>query len=164
MTSVHKQTFSAAFFPSISLSHVAMVFIHVVPASCRAPTLTLTYWSMRSSTHSPKVACVTVSNVGKAAPISLFWTTNGLTNYWKCILNFLSTWLANQQGVWNRPTMSGTQILVHRWEPSTRILVLFYRSLVPAAVQAIPRVFAKNRNWLLCALLTSFLDPCPLYQ
>ena len=44
----------------------------------------------------------------------------GSTNYQKCVLSFLPTWLANWQWVFKMPTMLHTQILVHSWGPRKR--------------------------------------------
>ena len=49
------------------------------------------------------------------------------TNYRKCVLNFLSSWLANRQWLFNRPIVVRTQILEHRWGPRTRISAVFGR-------------------------------------
>ena len=43
------------------------------------------------------------------------------TNYQRCVSNFSSSWLANQEWLFNRPIMVHTQILVHRWGPRTTI-------------------------------------------
>ena len=37
------------------------------------------------------------------------------TNYWKCILNFLSSLLTKWQWLFQQPVTAHTQILVHRW-------------------------------------------------
>ena len=38
-----------------------------------------------------------VSNIREAAPRSFFWASTNSTNYWKCLSNFHSSWLANPQ-------------------------------------------------------------------
>ena len=51
-------------------------------------------------------------------------------NYQKCILNFFSSWFANQKWHFEHGQhLACTQILVHRWGPKTtcRILPLFHR-------------------------------------
>ena len=50
------------------------------------------------------------------------------TNQRNCIFNFLSL---NRNGFINKPIMAHTPILVLRWGPRTRILVLFHRQTSP---------------------------------
>ena len=53
-----------------------------------------------------------VSNVCEVAPISCSVPPTDSTNYRKCVSNFLLSWLANRQWLFNRPIMARTQILV----------------------------------------------------
>jgi len=73
-----------------------------------------------------------VSNVCEAAPRSLFCPppppprrTQRITRS-AFRISFQSDWLIDN-GIFNRPIMARTEILVHRWGPRSRILALFRR-------------------------------------
>ena len=73
-----------------------------------------------------------VSNVCEAAPRSLFWVprrTQRITGS-AFRISFQPDWLIDK-GIFNRPITPHSQILVHRWGPRTRILVLFRRRTYP---------------------------------
>ena len=60
-------------------------------------------------------------------PISFFWDPirlNNCSNSSQISLQF--GWLVNN-GIFNKPIIAHTQILVHRWGPRTRVLALFHR-------------------------------------
>ena len=69
-----------------------------------------------------------VSNVCEAVPRSLFYfrAPTESTNYRKGVSNFLSILLANRQWLLEQ-IMACTQILVHKWGPTTKISELFRR-------------------------------------
>ena len=46
-------------------------------------------------------------------------------NYWECTSNFPSSWLQIDNGIFNRPIMAHTQILVHIWGPEQGICRCF---------------------------------------
>ena len=69
-----------------------------------------------------------VSNVCEAAPISLFWAPNGLNELPEVHFQFPFNLIGKStMAFFNRPIMARAQILVHGWEPRTRILALFRR-------------------------------------
>ena len=71
-----------------------------------------------------------VSNVWEAASISLFWVPNGLSELPEKVfqISFHLHWQMDN-GIFNRPIMEHTQILilVSTWWPRTRLSVLFHR-------------------------------------
>ena len=147
----------------IHLSVSCRYGFYVVPVSCRATTLTLTYCSMRSSTHSPKVSL-------RHWHIKLWLVTSakqhqypcsGPPHYWKCILNFLSTWLANQQGLLQQTNHSrypnrSTQVSTLNKDFGAVLQKDLTRSLVPAVAPAIPRVFSKPGIGCCCLAYNKF--------
>ena len=147
----------------IHLSVSCRYGFYVVPVSCRATTLTLTYCSMRSSTHSPKVSL-------RHWHIKLWLVTSakqhqypcsGPPHYWKCILNFLSTWLANQQGLLQQTNHSrypnrSTQVSALNKDFGAVLQKDLTRSLVPAVAPAIPRVFSKPGIGCCCLAYNKF--------
>ena len=82
-------------------------------------TIILKLWlvSLRRKRYS-----TSVSNVGEAVPISLFWAPNGLNE-----LPEVGFELANRHWHFKQTNMARTKILVHRWKPRTRISALFRR-------------------------------------
>ena len=73
-----------------------------------------------------------VSNVCKVAPRSLFWASRRTQRITGSAfrISFQPDWLIDN-AIFNRPIMARTQILVLRWRPKTRILVLFRRRTYP---------------------------------
>ena len=69
-----------------------------------------------------------VSKVCEAASISLSWEPNGLNELPEIRfgISFHPDWQINN-GLFNRPIIKRTQILVHRLGPRTRISALFRR-------------------------------------
>ena len=67
-------------------------------------------------------------NVWEAAPISLSWAPNGLNELpeMRFGISFHPDWQIDN-GIFNRPIMTRTKILVHRLGPRTRISALFGR-------------------------------------
>ena len=88
----------------------------------------LNYWCPRPSGLHCRYNLTSVINVCKAALISLFWGAQQTQQITKNVfqISLQPDWQTDN-GIFNRPIMVHTQILVHRWRPRTRISVLFCR-------------------------------------
>ena len=72
------------------------------------------------------------SNICETVPISLFWAPNRLNELTEMFQIFPQTdWQIKNHSIFNRPITVPTQILLHRWKPRTRILLLFCRQTYP---------------------------------
>ena len=86
---------------------------------------------------------------------------SGPPHYWKCILNFLSTWLANQQGLLQQTNHSrypnrSTQVSALNKDFGAVLQKDLTRSLVPAVAPVIPRVFSKTGIGCRCLAYNKF--------
>ena len=72
---------------------------------------TYKYWRRARGKRNDVILTYTLNC--EAAPRSLFLTPTNTTNYWKCVLNLLSSWVANPQWLFFRLIMARTQILIH---------------------------------------------------
>ena len=92
------------------------------------PFLCLQYIQQTAVSRHRRGNLTSVSNVCEAAPIFLSWERNGLNELPE--MRFGISFHPDRQidnGLFNRPIMTRTQILVHRLGPRTRISALFRR-------------------------------------
>ena len=69
-----------------------------------------------------------VSNVSEAALISLFWVSSKCNELPENAFQVsLQPDRQVDNGIFNSPILARTQILLRRWRPRTKILVLFHR-------------------------------------
>ena len=147
----------------IHLSVSCRYGFYVVPASCRSPTLTLTYCSMRSPTYGTEGSLchwhnqTLVSNICKASPISLFWATKLLEMHFEFPFNPIgkSTGAFATDQSWQalKSWYTGEELEQGFWCCLQKDLT---RSLVPAVAPVIPRVFAKTGIGCRCLAYNNF--------
>ena len=90
-----------------------------------------TLFLMNSLPHRCNLSSV-YSNICETVPISLFWAPNRLNELTETFQIFPQPdWQIKNHGIFKRPIMVHTQILVHTWKPRTRISLLFHRWTFP---------------------------------
>ena len=88
---------------------------------------------MKSVPHRCNLTSV-YSYICEIVPVSLFWVPNGLRELIEMFQIFSKPdWEIKNYGIFKRPIMVHTQILVHRWKPRKRIPLLFQRRTYPKA-------------------------------
>ena len=90
-----------------------------------------TLFLMNSLPHGRNLTSVH-SNMCETMPIFLFWAPNRLNELMQMFQIFPQPdWQIKNHGIFNRPVMLHTQILLHRWKHRTRISLLFHRCTFP---------------------------------
>ena len=117
-------------FIKFSMAMLPLIFkyLSLQPAFCVKTLLHITNWCKLT----PLVTYVQVSNVCKVVLRPLSWAPNRLNELPEMCFKFRFILIDKPtMASFKRPIIACTQILVHSWEPRTRILVLCRRQTLP---------------------------------
>ena len=116
---------------SMALLPLIFKYLSLQPAFCVKTLLHVACVTNRCKL-TPLVTCVQVSNVCKVVPRPLSWAPNGLNELPEMCFKFHFILIDKPtMASFKRPIIACTQILVHSWEPRTRILALCRRQTLP---------------------------------